>query len=49
VHVTVVDAAGGIVVAGDATADQDPAGALDELTTRLVRDVPPATGTVAVR
>ena len=49
VHLDVVDGTGHIVVCGSATANQDPASAIAELTARLVRDVPPAASTYAAR
>ena len=49
VHLDVVDAAGRVVVCGTASADRDPESAMNELTARLVRDVPPAAATFARR
>lgn len=49
VYVDVVNGAGKIIVCGSAQATQDPARAMTALTTLFVRDVPPATTTLAAR
>ena len=49
VHLDVVDASGRIVVCGSASSNQDPEGAVAELTARLVHDVPAAAATYAAR
>lgn len=49
VHLDLVDAGGHVVVCGSASSNQDPAGAVAELTAHLVRDVPAAASTFAAR
>jgi hypothetical protein len=49
IHLDLVDAAGRVVVCGSASSNQDPEGALGELTARLLRDVPAAATTYAAR
>ncbi|MCU1278509.1 MAG: hypothetical protein JWM53_2055 [bacterium] len=49
VHLDVVDSGGHVVVCGSASSNQDPAGAVAELTAHLVRDVPAAAATFAAR
>ena len=49
VQLDVVDGSGHPVASGSASSDQDPEGAVTELTALLVRDVPAASANLAIR
>jgi hypothetical protein len=49
VHLDLVDAGGHVVVCGSASSNQDPEGAVAELTANLVRDIPAAASSYAAR
>lgn len=49
VHLDLVDASGHVAVCGSASSNQDPEGAVAELTAHLVRDIPAGAATIATR